>query len=1009
MLEKDCALIIAFYGNDSTRIKALKNVLQKIRDIQLFLPKIYVVYLSFDGVNCLDGEFEGVEIIHIAGGEKNKSLFQKESLYNIGIEHSAEKYLAFLDCDIFSTDPLWLMKVYDMVDHYEAQKTNALIQMFENYADSRAGRYQYGNAYLRRNVQFIKSLQGNIPGAPGAGWATSRRILEQGGGFNQWCIPGSGDCCFVMEYTEDTSHFGYHFDYKWFCKIFRKDLGVKAILDYASSPTYHVHHGVYKHRAYKTSRYIIDHFGDVQDFVEIDENKVLAWKDPNCGLRHVLENKSEIYTDEKAFDKASMYMEVKGLPSVEERVILKDTALITCYFGDDEKLLKASKQAMEQILKLSPTPFIVFVETVQEGQKSQWSDLDDYDFVKHIVVPSTSKNKNLFHKEACFNIGAYSLPLDEYKYLIFHDSDSFPQTPRWAEIIRDRMKTWYDTNETYNFMLQNYSVYSDSVEQVEKHGYAFEKRRSPNVEISTGPGLSWSMFSEFFKENKGWYCKAFTGPNDAIAVIRWDESCQYHRAKEDWEWCHQIYKEVKNSPKVIVDYMPISITHVYHGAKSTRAYRERQQILNQFCKNVDDLVYIDENGLLAWKDENHPLAQIIKTTNNFYKNGMNPQVAQTVLKNFKGTDKCKVFCLNSFLSNPLSLHMKLEKHMLSALETGNMNALIPIINKTSVKFFERYSTKHFGNSDPKVFLFDEDNKTGLIVPNKESIEQFIKVIRQNQPLSQTIDKNEEIVFIIDSYMDRKSEDDLRKLVAELNKINNNYWLFIINYEDEIERGPQLYPTSFKKVFFVTIKGTSHTKRDAEQMLQYEILADMLSKDPERIASACYKRFFNIPEKKRTTNKFLGALGSLVNQTNEIEGELVAVGCGDVEADIPIYIQNILEDMSSSKVLHVFDKFDDENISLNFKKQFIGRDLPKMSCLDSAIPEIISLAIFDLHRAEVTEELLEQINKSLQKNGRIMFCKCTSTEKKAIVQEFKQRHKSSYREYVDGNFMILRKR
>jgi len=1029
MLEKDCAVIITLYGDEESRILATEQVIQKIINSQLFKPNVYLVYLSFEENTYFQNLQSEINLIRIQGTENNKNLFQKESLYNIAISKSDEKYLAFLDGDLYSEDPLWMMKVFDTVDRHEQTKTDTIVQMFKTFSDPVEGKFSFSHSYFLKNEKEVRE-KAFSPGAPGGGWALSRRLLNKGRNFNQWCIPGSGDCCFIMEYSGISKYFDHHMGYKWFVEIFRGDLNINANLDYVDVDLIHIYHGEYKNRAYKMSRIIIDHFEELKDLVEIDKNKLLSWKDPNCGLRFVLSDKSKLTTEKDAHERASQYINLPALPEIEDRIILNDTALITCYFGDNEKFLKSCKQSFEQLIRLNPTPLIVFVEIVTEGEETKWEEIGQYDFVKHIQVKGKEQHANLFQKEACFNIGARSLDLEQYKYLIFHDSDSYPTIPNWANIIRGRIKKWIDDNNQENYLLQNFSIYSDSTEQKQTNGYVFEKTRDAINTIGFAPGLSWSMPSSFFQKVNGWYIKAFTGPNDAIALKRWDTTYRYSDASPELTWMQNIYKEISDEEhKAITDFIPASIVHVFHGVKSSRGYKERQNVISWLCSNVNDVVCEDDNGLLAWKEPKNSIALIMEKTKNFTEEKLTSSIIADILieEKRKGT----IACLSSHLDKAINKIQPTKKHTFTEFQPENVKSLAILINGARKSLFSSYETEELPNGLIKVI--DKIIPSYFLIKNKNNIKSRIDIIQNTETIQDAFKNDELVFFLVD--LPYTGNTILKGLRERLSSKHPNSWLLLLEYEDMLERGPLFYAGEQPKTIRVVMKKTEDGN-DPEILLQHEILLNILSNDRNTTNKINYKKHFHIPENTMMGNGSLSIVGDGLLATENIEGDAVEIGCN--KGKTSLFIRKTLEEIKDDRTFHVFDSFEGlsepaevdkiENTKvrkgcmkaplLEFKQTFIGEKLPVIhkgfveDTLENELPEKLSFALIDCDLYDPIKFSAKLVHEKLQKNGVMVIhdynCNFLPGAKVAI-DEFVESHKDEYTFEDHGNIVKLTKK
>ena len=68
---------------------------------------------------------------------------------------------------------------------------------------------------------------------------------------------------------------------------------------------------------------------------------------------------------------------------------------------------------------------------------------------------------------------------------------------------------------------------------------------------------------------------------------------------------YDCYKKVirYNLPKTILDCVNVNVIHINHGMFSEKSYNFRHYCVNKFNKDIKQLIYIDKNGLLCWKDD----------------------------------------------------------------------------------------------------------------------------------------------------------------------------------------------------------------------------------------------------------------------------------------------------------------------------------------------------------------------------------------------------------------------
>ena len=1025
----DCRLIVSFYGNDSTRVDNANRVLSVILESQVFLPRITLIELTFSGTSSFPDLDPRVDLITIDGCEGNKNLFQKESLYNIAWKSCDEAYLAFLDADLYSLNRFWLREVFGILDFHERDGDDYIVQMYGSFNDKEA---EYSkNSYVRNKIKGDEHT-----GSPGGGWVIARRNLEANDGFNQRCIPGSGDCCFVMEYTRDQKDYGYNFKYKWFKEIFR-DLPVKLNIDCAMTELTHCFHGMYSDRAYVLSRRIVDRFGSIKDLVYIDDNNLLHWIDEDHPLKTLLSLKSKMRDDRLMNRLLAKYCFPPAYNDFEEQQTYDDMALILAAFGDDEEHLAPMRTCLfERLLKMPYRPVVVLVEVVRAGMKTRFPEVEGDDRIRHIIVKEKFENREIFHKESCFNIGAKSLDLDKIKYLIFHDLDMFPLDGQWLEHIRAKFEEHKESTGNDDLYLQNFSTYSDYIERQRKYGYAYAKVRVhiKAGPISNGPGGSWTMTSDTYRKSGEWYAKAMNAPNDCMAVFRWDNTCNYSDFGVDiWEWYAKIAHEAKSYPvKFDVDYIPIEMCHMYHGPGTERAHGESRAIIASFTKDVDDLVYVSDNGLSAWK---------------------NPEI---VLPNFLGIGKrylCDKDSLRRVFTKHINIHgfnwinpsgiVCLSRATYEAL--SNDELFVPCDTFSNINIHSLYGSVEllsdpniqetlFANPDiteygvfgairegkrPIALLYNiDENTTEVIRKFKEGIEKF----RESRFKPHTL-------FIIDSLGLKPSAEEAKKLYDILQELSDGrIFLFVLTYSEE-ESTFDIEPTGYPDIFKITLYSTCSLHRDSYQA--YPHLKSILKKgavDPKKdvfAGNVTYSTMVSAESQKVIHNALV--------KTNKSVSAVVEIGCNDGMTSI--FIRKTLMDLESNRNLHVFDTFSgmespsEEDLGTLLKKgdmsvdveeleqTFLGYKLPTIWCgkvedTFGQMEENISVAFIDVNFYKPTLFALARVFRKVVKGG-IMIVNNFENEDfpgvKMACKRFMSKKKQIKNEKVENGLLVVEKK
>lgn len=227
----------------------------------------------------------------VHGTDRNRDLFQKEALWNIAARSCTSKYLIFLDADCHPavTDPGWAWRVRGKLREDET----SVVQGFSALVDPRdpsppgsggpswTWELAHGKPHATRKT--------------GVCWAMTRETFEDIGGWNPFGITGAGDALFCTEVTMQAALTTATACADYFRRLVRPGI-TKRQAAYVNATLTHEYHGSLAERAYVTRHAALDQFGDIRDHVVLDEQGLLAWRDPGCALRRVVRRKPEMLT-----------------------------------------------------------------------------------------------------------------------------------------------------------------------------------------------------------------------------------------------------------------------------------------------------------------------------------------------------------------------------------------------------------------------------------------------------------------------------------------------------------------------------------------------------------------------------------------------------------------------------------------------------------------------------------------------------------------------------------------
>ena len=199
--------------------------------------------------------------------------------------------------------------------------------------------------------------------------------------------------------------------------------------------------------------------------------------------------------------------------------------------------------------------------------------------VGDIVVSGSEQNLWLWQKECLYEL----LPKGEP--IIYLDCDLFFHEPDWEQKI-------YAALEQYD-IVQGFRQchWLDSKGRVEKTKQTVMAAEDfPNWPL-THPGFVWAFNPEAAKK-LGWYKFHSTGGGDTALCLALFQKANFLHPLQDWE------RYFESAVGLKVGYADLEVSHIWHGSYKNRQYSSRIAL----TKGADDHIYLDHNGLLAWKN-----------------------------------------------------------------------------------------------------------------------------------------------------------------------------------------------------------------------------------------------------------------------------------------------------------------------------------------------------------------------------------------------------------------------
>lgn len=235
---------------------------------------------------------EWVQYVRIFGNERNRNLFQKEALWNIGAKLTNANKLLFLDGDC---EPV------NCRDYFK--------QVFGTCAPGNCVHAAWhivheGQQSGNRDYYSFFADSADVPkGAirfPGMGYCITRHDYHAMDGFNPFSICGSGDAVFLWESLKSV-HQPMTYAKRFHQSLIRPHQPQLEPVCLKGLTVQHNYHGPKSDRGYVWSRYAVELFGDPRAYCHIDSAGLLAWNDPEFPLKYFLMQKARMHTKEELY------------------------------------------------------------------------------------------------------------------------------------------------------------------------------------------------------------------------------------------------------------------------------------------------------------------------------------------------------------------------------------------------------------------------------------------------------------------------------------------------------------------------------------------------------------------------------------------------------------------------------------------------------------------------------------------------------------------------------------
>lgn len=214
-------------------------------------------------------------------------------------------------------------------------------------------------------------------------------------------------------------------------------------------------------------------------------------------------------------------------------------------------------------------------------------------------------NSALFYKEQLFNMLELRIP-QQYKKLIFMDSDIIFSEPDWIDQISEALKTYA--------VVQPFSkvIFTDgNFKQIDTERSSCIKRFRETGLIDGHPGFCWAISRSHFIRMGKFFDKGIIGSGDSLfanSLMKIQVPFTYNFIYADYlQWRFRV-----SGLPVSATYLGMTIYHLYHGNTIERQYSSRHKIPELHAiKTWNEAVYRNNDGMYELKDI---------SVNNIFKN-----------------------------------------------------------------------------------------------------------------------------------------------------------------------------------------------------------------------------------------------------------------------------------------------------------------------------------------------------------------------------------------------------
>ena len=237
-----------------------------------------------------------------------------------------------------------------------------------------------------------------------------------------------------------------------------------------------------------------------------------------------------------------------------------------------------------------------------------------------IVIPADSKRNCMWQKESLMNLATKNIP-DHKKYFLWIDHDQCYTGPNWLNECVEKINNGFDFIQLFkrnHYLDKTHSVVSSS----NSRAYVCHTQDNRTSRNSRGaPGLGWACNIDSLKKISP-LPNTMIGSGDEwlaagilreinfyqILVASIAGGCSTPQSEELSGYNEKTVAHILNHIKMTMQmyfntwYCTCDSFHLWHGDFSNRQYTSRYDIVNECKIDIEEDIFINDNGLLEFKE-----------------------------------------------------------------------------------------------------------------------------------------------------------------------------------------------------------------------------------------------------------------------------------------------------------------------------------------------------------------------------------------------------------------------